>query len=86
MRVSYSYRTNLERIIKAHNQKVLNKNTKNESKRKCAGNCKYPLKGGNCSTENIVYKATVNSDLETRFYIGLCSNQFRFRYANHNFF
>ena len=33
--------------------------------------------------ENIVYRVTVNSDLETRFYIGLCSTQFRFRYANH---
>ena len=33
--------------------------------------------------ENIIYKATVNSDLETGFYIGLCCTQFRFRYANH---
>ena len=28
MRISYSCTANLERIIKAHNQKVLNKNTK----------------------------------------------------------
>ena len=32
---------------------------------------------------NIVYKATVNSEHETKFYIVLCSTQFRFRYANH---
>ena len=74
---------NLDRIIKGHNQKVLNKDTKTECQCGCAGSCKYPLRGGNCRTENIVYKATVNSNLETRFYVGLCSTQLRFRYANH---
>ena len=49
----------------------------------CAGGCKYPLKGGNCSSENIVYGATVNSGTDTRFYICLCSTQLRIRYANH---
>ena len=38
---------------------------------------------GNCRSENIIYKATVTSDLEKKFYIGLCSTQFRFLYANH---
>ena len=83
MRIGYLCTTNLERTIKAHDQKVLNKNTKNDCPCKCAGSCKYPLKGSNCRTENIVYRATVNSDFETRFYIGLCSTQVRFRYANH---
>ena len=45
MQISYSCTANLERIIKAHNQKVLNKITKTESQCKCAGSCKYPLKG-----------------------------------------
>ena len=62
---------------------MLNRNTKTEIQSNCAGSCKYLLKGGNCRMENIIYKATVNSDLETGFYIGLCSTQFRFRYANH---
>ena len=45
------------------------------------------MKGGNFRSENIIYKATVNSELEKKFYIGLCFTQFRFRYANHkNFF
>ena len=30
---------------------------------------------GNCRSDNIIYKATVNSDLEKKFYIGLCSTQ-----------
>ena len=33
--------------------------------------------------ENIVYNATVSSDLEKKFYIGLRSTQFRFQYVNH---
>ena len=53
MRISYSCTANLERIIKAHNQKVLNKDIK--TKGQFAGGCKYPLRGGNCRTENIVY-------------------------------
>ena len=67
MRISYSCTANLEKIIKAHNQKVSNKNTKTESKCNCGGSCKYQLKGDNCLTENIVYKDTVNSDLKTKF-------------------
>ena len=27
------------------------------------------MKGGNCRSENIIYKATVNSDSEKKFYI-----------------
>ena len=83
MQISYSCTVNLENIIKAHNQKILSQNSGIRSQCGCAGGCKYPLKGGNCRSENLVYKATVNSGVETRFYIGLCSTQFRFRYANH---
>ena len=79
----YSYAANLENIVKAHNQKILRQNSNIWSPCGCAGGCKYPLKGGNCRSENIVYRATVNSGAETRFYIGLCSTQFRFRFANH---
>ena len=62
---------------------MLNKNEKTESQCNCGGSFKYLLKGANCRTENIVYRTTVNSVLETRFYIGLCLTQFRFIYANH---
>ena len=34
----------------------------NENQCNCAGSCKYPLKWGNCSSMNIVYNATVNSE------------------------
>ena len=80
MRISYSCTASIERIIKAHIQKVLNQQNQNESQCKCAGSFKYPLKGGNCRSMNIVYKATINSEHETKLYIGLCSTHFR--YAN----
>ena len=62
---------------------ILNKSNLIQNQFNCVGGCKYDLKGCNCCSENIIYKATVNSDLEKKFYIGLCSTQFRFRYANH---
>ena len=43
MRISYSCTANLEKIIKAHNQEVLNKKKTNEGQCNCAGSCKYPL-------------------------------------------
>ena len=83
MRVSYSCMANLDRLIKLHKQKILNKSNLIQNQCNCVGGCKYDLKGGNCRSENIIYKATVNSDLEKKFYIGSCSTQFRFQYANH---
>ena len=70
-------------LIKSHNQKILNKSNLIQNQCNCAGGCKYNLKGGNYRSKNIIYKATVNYDLEKKFYIGLCSTQFRFRYADH---
>merc|ERR1712240_404487 len=65
MRISYSCTANIENIIKAHNQKILRQNSGVRSQCGCAGGCKYPLKWGNCRSENIVYRATVNSCAET---------------------
>ena len=81
--ISYSCTANIEIITKAHNNNMLNNKKQKESYYNCAGSCKYPLKGGNYWSEKIVSKATVISELETRFYIGLCSTQFIFRYDNH---
>ena len=74
---------NLERLIKLQNQKILNKSNLIQNQCNWVGGCKYELKGSNCRSEKNIYKATVNSDLEKKIYIGLCSTQFRFRYANH---
>ena len=62
---------------------ILNKSNLIRNKCNCAGGCKNNLKEDNCRSENIIYKAKVNYGLEKKSYIGLCSTQFRFRYANH---
>ena len=56
---------NLEILNKSHNQKIMNNLIQNRFN--CAGGCKYNLKGGNCHSENIIYNATVKSDLEKKF-------------------
>ena len=83
MRISYPCTANIENTIKVHNQKIFRQNSGVRGQCGCACGCKHPLKGGNCRSKNIVYRATVKSGAETRFYIGLCSTQFRFRCANH---
>ena len=83
MQISYSCMANLERLIKSHNQKILNKSNLIQNQCNCAGGRKYDFKGGNCCLENIIYKTTFNSDLERKFYISLWSTQFRFQYAIH---
>ena len=55
MRISYSCMANLERLIKSHNQRILNKSNLIKNQCNCAGGCKYDLKGGNCRSENIIY-------------------------------
>ena len=83
MRISYLCTANLERLIKSNNQKILNKSNLIQNQCNCVSGCNYTFKGGGCRLENIIYKAIVNSDLEKKFYIGLCSTRFRFWYAKH---
>lgn len=64
---SYLCTANLERIIKARNQKILNIDTQI-----CQCNWACNLIRGNCRSKNIIYKETFNSDLEKKLYIGLC--------------
>ena len=65
MRISSSCTANLERLL-------LYKSNHFQNQRSFAGGCNYDLKRGICYSENIIYKAIVNSDLEKKFYIGLC--------------
>ena len=45
MRISYSCMANLERLIKSHNQRILNKSNSIKNQCNCAGGCKYNLRG-----------------------------------------
>ena len=63
VKVSYSTMTNMKGIISGHNRKVL-QDTNHEIERKC--NCRNPNDcplNGQCLTPEMVYEATVTTDI-----------------------
>ena len=82
LKISYSCMPNVEKIIKAHNVKILN--DVEEGSRKC--NCRRknlcPLRG-ECLTECVVYKAEVSSEDGKKVYYGSCEGSFKERFTNH---
>jgi hypothetical protein len=87
IKVSYSCTKNLERIIKGHNNALLNKNDIEKDKKTKNCNCKQknncPL-DGNCLTKNVVYKCVVSSkNVPDKQYIGLTEGEWKKRFANH---
>ena len=86
VKMSYETTPNLQQIIASHNKKLISKaNKTSETKKLCS--CRKgdtcPL-DGKCLSENIIYQATItpNSGKEET-YIGLTSNKFKTRLANH---
>ena len=70
-------------IIQAHNSKILRPQKPiEEYPCNCRNKNECPL-NGKCQIDNIVYKATVNSQLGEKAYIGLCSTTFKIRHSNH---
>ena len=86
VKVSYSCMSNMAKIIKSHNAKILGKvDASSSSDKQC--NCRkkdlYPLNGA-CLTNNIVYKATVTTAPgDARVYIGTTEHSFKTRFNNH---
>ena len=86
VKVSYSSMTNISSIISGHNKKVLNEKI-GDCERKC--NCRNrkncPL-DGHSLTKEILYEATINSDLpryEARTYKGITERTFKERHKEH---
>ena len=42
----------------------------------------YPLDGGKCKAENVIYKATIETDNSSKIYIGLSANQIKNAYQH----
>ena len=87
LKISYSCTENIERIIKKHNNKVLNPKPVQNKMLEC--NCRKkeqcPLQG-NCQVDKVIYKATImpeNKPEDKKHYIGLASTEFKARLANH---
>lgn len=76
---------NMGQVIKAHNAQIMRDLNTQRPERTC--NCRQkdtcPLRG-NCLASDIVYKATVNSGIDSVTYIGLASGHFKSRFNNHN--
>ena len=83
LKISYSTMDSMEKAIKAHNQRV---QQRDHTEQKATCNCRVknncPL-GGKCLTENVIYKATVTTQEDTKTYIGLTSNTFKTRFTQH---
>ena len=83
LKLSYSCMNNMGNIIKSHNNRIL-KATNNQPEDKCncrnKDNCPLP---GKCTTQNVIYEATVTTPNNSKRYIGLTANSFKKRYTSH---
>ena len=83
MKISYSCMPSMSSVIHKNNKSILKATVEPET-RKC--NCKQksmcPL-DGNCLQRNLIYKATVTSGNDKKYYYGLCEPDFKSRLANH---
>ncbi len=89
VKVSYTCMTNVKQTIDGHNKAVLKMNnpdnkTQLDNGCNCKSRDKCPLPG-KCLTKSIVYQATVstNDNKPDQTYVGLTSNSFKTRFANH---
>ena len=82
--MSYKGTANMQKIISAHNQKILQNNENLEKEEKMCNCTKAPCPlQGKCLTDNMVYQAKVKSENEEQSYIGLTATSFKLRHSNH---
>ena len=83
LKLSYSCMNNMGNIIKSHNNRILKAtNSQPEDKCNCRNKDNCPLPG-KCTTQNVIYEATVTTPNNSKKYIGLTANSFKTRYTAH---
>ena len=84
IKLSYSCTPNMKMIITGHNKSLLTKAPDNDAVKtcNCRGVCPLP-DNGDCRRSAVVYKATVKSDNDTKFYIGSSETDIKLRLGNH---
>ena len=85
VKISYSCTKNMKSIITDHNKSILNPSKQSQEGCNCRNKNNCPL-DGKCLSENIIYKATLNSNKpnhKPQVYIGLTEPTFKTRYGNH---
>ena len=84
VKISYACTKNFDRIIKTHNNKILQQHAQTTEKRTC--NCikkeECPLNGECLSTE-VIYEAKVKTKDTEKIYVGMTGDTFKTRYTNH---
>ena len=81
LKVSYSCMPNMKQLIQALNQKMLD--TQDKKRRMC--DCRkqdFPV-NGSCLMENVIYRASVTTANQTKFYVGSTGLTFKNRYTKH---
>ena len=86
IKLSYCCMPNIASIINNHNRKIISKLHNINPCPTATCNCKIkslcPL-NGNCLKKSLVYKATLSTDNNSKYYFGLCETTFKTRYYNH---
>lgn len=84
VKVSYCCMPNMEQIISGHNKKLLNPDIDlNQRLCNCRGGLNSCPLEGQCLKKGLIYNAKVTTDHEEKNYIGLTTNTFKERFANH---
>ena len=82
-KLSYRCMPNFKAAISKHNFTILNQKTTPQPP-KC--NCRKPEEcplPGRCTTENVVYRATVTANCSVEKYVGLTAMRFKDRFSKH---
>ena len=91
VKISYSCCPSVQSAISVHNRKLLRNNISSTNSPPASQppqlcNCKSaevcPM-SGSCLKSAIIYKATVSSEVESKFYIGATEQTFKKRYPKH---
>ena len=86
VKLAYSCCPSMKQIISTHNNKILQEEQNIYDEQggcNCEGGVEHCPLNGNCLIENVVYKATVNSQEGLKEYIGQTMNSFKTRFSNH---
>ena len=92
LKISYRTTPNMKSIINAHNTKILAEHNKQSEKQEAPCNCRgqeakaeCPLEGKcqGAAATTVVYKATVETNTDTKTYIGSTEGTFKKRYYGH---
>ena len=83
LKISYSCMNNMASITKAHNNRIISHDPKQEPDTcNCRKKEDCPLPG-KCTAKNIVYEAKVATSSDEKSYIGLTATSFKTRHTSH---